>query len=168
MSASHAPRLSQLIHAATPDPTEVEKATLQEQIAVVFTSLVAEARCFPEDHEGMEEEKMMWLRCWEEKTMSTGADRFLLQAALMLLVKCGRELGVMVRVDAADVPILAKVDDIYEWWTAEEAEVHARAEQDVQMGDENAQETRGPGASIAVPAATEKMSHVEVVSHRNL
>ncbi|KAI6003473.1 hypothetical protein F5J12DRAFT_893661 [Pisolithus orientalis] len=87
------------------------------------------------------------------------------EAMLMPLVERGKELGVMVRVDAAEVPILAEVDDVYEQWMVEEAEVCARAEQDVQMGDENAQETRGLGASVAVPAATEKMSHVEVVSH---
>ncbi|KIO08741.1 hypothetical protein M404DRAFT_22583 [Pisolithus tinctorius Marx 270] len=153
MSANCAPRLSQLVCAATPDPVEVEKANLQQQIAAASAILVAEARCFPEDHEGMEEEKTMWLRCWEEKT-----------AMLMPLVEHGKELGVTVRVDAAEVPILAEADDVYERWMAEEAEVCARAEQDVQMGDENAQETGGPGASIAVPAATEKMSHVEVVS----
>ncbi|KIO04886.1 hypothetical protein M404DRAFT_25971 [Pisolithus tinctorius Marx 270] len=135
MSANCAPRLSQL------------------QIAAASAILVAEARCFPEDREGMQEEKTMWLRRWEEKT-----------ATLMPLVERGKELGITVRVDAAEAPILAEADNVYERWTAEEAEVHARAEQDVQMGDENAQETGGPGASITVPAATEKMSHVEVVS----
>ncbi|KAI5988845.1 hypothetical protein F5J12DRAFT_898091 [Pisolithus orientalis] len=115
---------------------------------------MAEARCFPEDRKGMQEEKTMWLRRWEEKT-----------AMLMPLVEHRKELGIMVRVDAAEAPILAEADDVYEWWTVEEAKVHARAKQDVQMGDENVQETGGPGASIAVPAATEKMSHIEVVSH---
>ncbi|KIN98429.1 hypothetical protein M404DRAFT_31274 [Pisolithus tinctorius Marx 270] len=136
MSANRAPRLSQL------------------KIAAASAILVAEARCFPEDREGMQEEKTMWLRCWEEK-----------MATLMPLVEHGKELSVMVRVDAAEAPILAEADDVYKQWMAEEAEVRARAEQDVLMGDENAQETGGPGASIAVPAATEKMSHVEVVSH---
>ncbi|KAI6035328.1 hypothetical protein F5J12DRAFT_778796 [Pisolithus orientalis] len=75
-----------------------------------------------------------------------------------------KELSVTVRVDAAEVPILAEADNVYEQWMAEEAEVCARAEQDIQMGDENAQETGGPGASITVPVATEKMLHVEVVS----
>ncbi|KAI5994596.1 hypothetical protein F5J12DRAFT_896709 [Pisolithus orientalis] len=154
MSANHAPRLSQLICTATPDPVEAEKANLQQQIAAASAILVAEARCFPKDHEGMQEEKTMWLRCWEEK-----------MAMLMLLVERRKELGVTVRVDAAEVPILAEADNIYERWMAEEAEVHARVEQDVQMGDENAQETRGPHASVAVPVVTEKMSHVEVVSH---
>ncbi|KIN97984.1 hypothetical protein M404DRAFT_31674 [Pisolithus tinctorius Marx 270] len=82
----------------------------------------------------------------------------------MLLVECGKELGVMVRVDAVDAPILAKVDNVYKQWTMEEAKAHVSAEQDVQMGDENMQETRGQGASIAVPAVTEKMLHIEVVS----
>ncbi|KIN93727.1 hypothetical protein M404DRAFT_35811 [Pisolithus tinctorius Marx 270] len=123
MSANRAPRLSQL------------------QIAAALAILVAEARCFPEDREGMEEEKTMWLQRWEEKI-----------ATLMLLVECRKELGVTVRVDAAEAPILAEADNVY------------KAEQDVQMGDENAQETGGLGASVAVPAATEKMSHVEVVS----
>ncbi|KAI5996604.1 hypothetical protein F5J12DRAFT_896130 [Pisolithus orientalis] len=154
MSANCAPCLSQLICAATPDLVEAEKANLQQQITAASAILVAEARCFPEDREGMQEEKTMWLRCWEEKT-----------AMLMPLVKRGKELGVTVRVDAAEVPILAEADNVYERWTVEEAEVHARAEQDVQMGDENVQETGGLGASIAVPVATEKMLHVEVVSH---
>ncbi|KIO12016.1 hypothetical protein M404DRAFT_19837 [Pisolithus tinctorius Marx 270] len=153
MSASRAPHLSQLVHAATPDPVEVEKADLRQQIAAASAILVAEARCFPKDHEGMQEEKTMWLRRWEEK-----------MAMLMPLVERGKELGVMVRVDAAEAPILAKVDNVYEWWTAEEAKVRARTKQDVLMGDENAQETGGPGASVAVPVVTEKMLHVEVVS----
>ncbi|KIO11727.1 hypothetical protein M404DRAFT_20342 [Pisolithus tinctorius Marx 270] len=154
MSANRAPRLSQLVCAATPDPVKAEKADLRQQIAAASAILVAEARCFPKDREGMQEEKTMWLRCWEEKT-----------AMLMLLVERGKELGVMVRVDAAEVPILAEADNVYERWTAEEAEVRARAEQDVLMGDENAQETGGLGASVAVPVVTEKMLHVEVVSH---
>ncbi|KAI6144411.1 hypothetical protein BKA82DRAFT_35645, partial [Pisolithus tinctorius] len=124
MSASHAPHLSQLVCTATPDPIEVEKAAL----------LVAEARCFPEDHEGMEEEKTV---------------------VLMPLVEHRKELGVMVRVDTLDVPILAEVDNVYEQWTVEEAEVHVRAKQDVQMGEENMQEIGDKGTAI-------KMSHVEV------
>ncbi|KAI6035640.1 hypothetical protein F5J12DRAFT_887437 [Pisolithus orientalis] len=153
MSANCAPRLSQLVCTATPDLVEAEKANLQQQITAALAILVAEARCFPEDDKGMQEEKTMWLQRWEEK-----------MAMLMPLVEHGKELGITVRVDAAEVPILAEVDNVYKRWTVEEAEVHARAEQDVQMGDENAQETGGPGASVAVPAATEKMLHIEVVS----
>ncbi|KIO05033.1 hypothetical protein M404DRAFT_25647 [Pisolithus tinctorius Marx 270] len=104
---------------------EVEKATLWEQIAVALASLVAEARCMPDDWEDMREEMMMWLRCWEEKT-----------------------------VDTADTPVLAEANDLYEWWTTEEVELHAKAEQDIQMGEETMVEL---GDDSAV-----KMSHVEV------
>ncbi|KAI6157171.1 hypothetical protein BKA82DRAFT_4346259 [Pisolithus tinctorius] len=74
---------------------------------------------------------------------------------LMPLVKCGKELSVTVRVDTVDLPILAEVDDVYKQWTVEEAEVCMRAEQDIQMGEENMQEIGDKGTAV-------KMSHVEV------
>ncbi|KIN92991.1 hypothetical protein M404DRAFT_36500 [Pisolithus tinctorius Marx 270] len=55
------------------------------------------------------------------------------------------------QVDAEDAPTLAKANDLYERWTAEEAEAHAKAEQDVQMGEEAAVELGDNGAV--------KMSH---------
>ncbi|KIO00642.1 hypothetical protein M404DRAFT_29336 [Pisolithus tinctorius Marx 270] len=144
MSASCTPRLSQLIHASTPDPVEAEKAALREQIMAVLAGLVAEAKRVLDDWEDMWEEKTIWLRCWEEKTV-----------ALMPLVKRGKTLGVSMWVDAADAPVLAKADDIYKWWTMEEAKARAKAEQDIQMGEETAEGVGDEGAGV-------KMSHVEV------
>ncbi|KIO02195.1 hypothetical protein M404DRAFT_28105 [Pisolithus tinctorius Marx 270] len=144
MSANRAPRLSQLVRAPTPDPTEAEKASLREQLAAASAGLVAEAKCAPDDWEDMREEKTTWLRRWEEKT-----------AVLMPLVERGKALGVSVRVDAEDAPVLAEADDWYERWTAEEAEARAKAEQDVQMGEETAVDVGNEGAGV-------KMSHVEV------
>ncbi|KIN96109.1 hypothetical protein M404DRAFT_33590 [Pisolithus tinctorius Marx 270] len=144
MSANRAPRLSQLVHAPTPDPAEAEKASLREQLAAASAGLVAEAKCTPDDREDMREEKMTWLRRWEEKT-----------AVLMPLVERGKALRVSMRVDAEDAPALAEADDWYERWTAEEAEARAKAEQDVQMGEETAVEVGNEGAGV-------KMSHVEV------
>ncbi|KIO03279.1 hypothetical protein M404DRAFT_27249 [Pisolithus tinctorius Marx 270] len=141
MSANCAPRLSQLIHALTPDPTEAEKAALREQIVAVSAGLIAEAKCVPDDREDMWEEKMIWLRRWEEKMM----------------------LGVSMWVDAADAPVLAEADDVYKWWTVEEAEARAKAEQDVQMGEETAEGVGDEGTGV-------KMSHVEVPqpAHKHL
>ncbi|KIO10455.1 hypothetical protein M404DRAFT_21380 [Pisolithus tinctorius Marx 270] len=144
MSANRAPRLSQLVHAPTLDPAEAEKASLREQLAAASAGLVAEAKCTPDNREDMWEEKTMWLRRWEEKTV-----------VLMPLVERGKALGVSVQVDAEDTPALAEADDWYERWTAEEAEAHAKAEQDVQMGEETAVEVGNEGTGV-------KMSHVEV------
>ncbi|KIO00484.1 hypothetical protein M404DRAFT_29619 [Pisolithus tinctorius Marx 270] len=144
MSASHAPCLSQLVRTPTPDPAEAEKASLREQLAAASAGLVAEAKCVPDDREDMQEEKTTWLRRWEEK-----------MAVLMPLVERGKTLGVSVRVDAGDASALAEADDWYERWTAEEAEARAKAEQDVQMGEETAAEVGNEGAGL-------KMSHVEV------
>ncbi|KIO13320.1 hypothetical protein M404DRAFT_18808 [Pisolithus tinctorius Marx 270] len=144
MSANHAPCLSQLVRAPTPDPAEAEKASLREQLAAASAGLVAEAKCAPDDREDMREEKTTWLRRWEEKT-----------AELMPLVERGKALGVSMQVDAEDAPALAEADDWYERWTVEEAEACAKAEQDVQMGEETAVEVGNEGAGV-------KMSHVEV------
>ncbi|KIO07396.1 hypothetical protein M404DRAFT_23897 [Pisolithus tinctorius Marx 270] len=73
----------------------------------------------------------------------------------MPLVERGKTLGVSVWVDAADAPTLAEANDVYEQWTAEEAEAHAKAEQDVHMGEETAVRVGDEGAGV-------KMSHVEV------
>ncbi|KIO04904.1 hypothetical protein M404DRAFT_25990 [Pisolithus tinctorius Marx 270] len=135
MSANRAPQLSQLVHASTPDPTEAEKAALREQITAASAGLIAEVKCVPDDWEDMR---------WEEKTV-----------ALMPLVERGKTLGVSVRVDAADAPVLAEADDVYERWTAEEAEVRAKAKQDVHMGEETAVGVGNEGTEV-------KMSHVEV------
>ncbi|KAI5990058.1 hypothetical protein F5J12DRAFT_786585 [Pisolithus orientalis] len=143
MSANHAPHLLQLVLALTPDPVEAERASLREQLAAASAGLVAEAKCVPNDWEDMWEEKVTWLRCWEEKT-----------AILMPLVKQGKVLGVSVWVSAEDAPVLAEADDLYEQWTAEEAEAHAKVEQDIQMGEETVVELSDDGAV--------KMSHVEV------
>ncbi|KIO02917.1 hypothetical protein M404DRAFT_27533 [Pisolithus tinctorius Marx 270] len=137
MSANRAPRLSQLVRVPTPDPAEAEKASLREQLAAALAGLVAEAKCAPDDREDMREEKTTWLRRWEEKTVG------------------GKALGVSMRVDAEDAPVLAEADDWYEQWTAEEAEARAKAEQDIQMGEETAVEVGNEGAGV-------KMSHVEV------
>ncbi|KIN98790.1 hypothetical protein M404DRAFT_31109 [Pisolithus tinctorius Marx 270] len=144
MSANHAPHLSQLICMPTLDPTEAEKASLREQIAAASAGLMAEAKCVPDDQEDMWEEKTMWLRCWEEK-----------MAVLMPLVKRGKALGVSMRVDAEDAPMLVEADDLYEQWTMEEAEAHMKAEQDIQMGEETVVEVGDEGVGV-------KMSHVEV------
>ncbi|KIN96160.1 hypothetical protein M404DRAFT_33474 [Pisolithus tinctorius Marx 270] len=144
MSANRAPRLSQLVRAPTPDPAEAEKASLREQLAAASAGLVAEVKCTPDDREDMREEKTTWLRRWEEKT-----------AVLMPLVERGKALGVSVRVDAEDAPALAEADDWYERWTVEEAEACAKAEQDVQMGEETAVDVGNEGMGV-------KMSHVEV------
>ncbi|KIO01205.1 hypothetical protein M404DRAFT_28930 [Pisolithus tinctorius Marx 270] len=144
MSANRAPHLSQLVRAPTPDPAEAEKASLREQLAAASAGLVAEAKCVPDDREDMWEEKTTWLRRWEEK-----------MAVLMPLVERGKALGVSMRVDAEDAPALAEADDWYERWTTEEAEARAKAEQDIQMGEETAAEVGNEGAGL-------KMSHVEV------
>ncbi|KIO01106.1 hypothetical protein M404DRAFT_29063 [Pisolithus tinctorius Marx 270] len=152
MSANHAPCLSQLVCMPTPDPTEAEKASLREQLAAVSAGLMAEVKCAPDNREDMQEEKTMWLRHWEEKTV-----------VLMPLVKQGKALGVSVRVDAEDAPTLVEADNLYERWTMEEAEACAKAEQDVQMGEETMVEVGDEGAGV-------KMSHVEVpqLAHKRL
>ncbi|KIO09546.1 hypothetical protein M404DRAFT_22047 [Pisolithus tinctorius Marx 270] len=137
MSANHAPRLSQPIHASTPDPAEAEKASLREQLVAASAGLVAEAKCVPDDWEDMQEEKTIWLRCWEEKMV-----------VLMPLVEQGKMLGVSMQVDAEDAPALAEANDLYEQWTMEEAEACTKAEQDVQMGEEAVVELGDDGTTV--------------------
>ncbi|KIO01400.1 hypothetical protein M404DRAFT_28695 [Pisolithus tinctorius Marx 270] len=127
MSANHAPCLSNL-----------------EQLTAASAGLMAEAKCVPDDREDMQEEKMTWLRHWEEKT-----------AVLMPLVEQGKALGVSMWVDAEDAPTLVEADDLYKWWTMEEAEARTKAEQDIQTGEETAVEVGDKGMGV-------KMSHVEV------
>ncbi|KIN97614.1 hypothetical protein M404DRAFT_32090 [Pisolithus tinctorius Marx 270] len=128
----------------TLDPVEVEKTTLKEQLAATLAGLVAEAWCMPDNWDGLLEEKMTWLWRWEEKT-----------AVLMPLVKQGKELGITICVDMVDVLVLAKADDVYERWTAEEADACMKAKQDVQIGEEPVVEPGDKGAAVM-------MSHVEV------
>ncbi|KAI5997660.1 hypothetical protein F5J12DRAFT_895806 [Pisolithus orientalis] len=123
MSANHAPHLSQLVHAPTPDPVEAERASLREQLVAASAGLMAEAKCAPDDWEDMQEEKATWLSHWEEKTV-----------VLMPLV------------NAEDAPMLAEANDLYEWWATEEAKAHVKAEQDIQMGEETVVELGEDGA----------------------
>ncbi|KIN95452.1 hypothetical protein M404DRAFT_34142 [Pisolithus tinctorius Marx 270] len=121
MSANHAPRLSQLVCMPTPDPVEAEKASLREQLAAASAGLVAEAKCAPDDREDMQEEKTMWLRHWEEKTVGGSTDA-----------------SGQVREGSRGV----------HRWTAEEAEARVKAEQDIQMGEETAVEVGNEGAGL--------------------
>ncbi|KAI5997642.1 hypothetical protein F5J12DRAFT_895771 [Pisolithus orientalis] len=59
MSANHAPQLSQLVHAATPNLIEAEKATLKVRFVAASAALVTEARCLPDDKEELWEEKVI-------------------------------------------------------------------------------------------------------------
>ncbi|KAI6015153.1 hypothetical protein F5J12DRAFT_890512 [Pisolithus orientalis] len=68
MSANCAPRLSQLICAATPDLVDVEKAALKARFVAASAALVAEAKCLLDDKEELWEEKVMWMHRWEQKT----------------------------------------------------------------------------------------------------
>ncbi|KIN99091.1 hypothetical protein M404DRAFT_30706 [Pisolithus tinctorius Marx 270] len=154
MSASHAPRLSQLVCAATPDPAEVEKATLKARFATASAALVAEAKCLPDDKAELWEEKVMWMRRWEEKT-----------GEVYPIVERGWELDVDIKIDAVDGPAIAEADEAYERWSTEEVAAAARGggDEDVRMEEEVAQEVgEGQGTSAAVPAAMERMSHMEV------
>ncbi|KIO08931.1 hypothetical protein M404DRAFT_22747 [Pisolithus tinctorius Marx 270] len=127
MAANHAPHLSQLIRAPTPDPMEAKKASLREQLAAASAGLVAEVKHVPDNWEDMWEKKTTWLRCWEEKMVG------------------GSDASGQVREGSQGVCR----------WTAEEAEAHVKAEQDVQMGEETAVEVGDEGMEV-------KMSHVEV------
>ncbi|KAI6140163.1 hypothetical protein BKA82DRAFT_31262 [Pisolithus tinctorius] len=154
MSASRAPRLSQLICTATPDPAEVEKATLKARFATASVALVAEAKCLPDDKAELWEEKVMWMRRWEEKT-----------GEVYPIVEHRQELDVDIKIDAADGPAIAEADEAYKRWSVEEvaAAVHGGGDEDVRMEEEVVQEVgEGQGTSAAVLAAMERMSHVEV------
>ncbi|KIO00585.1 hypothetical protein M404DRAFT_29519 [Pisolithus tinctorius Marx 270] len=152
MSANRAPRLSQLIRAATPDLIEAEKTALKAKFVVASAALVAEARCIPDDKEELWEEKVMWMHRWEERT-----------GEVYPIIERGQELGIDTKIDAVDGPAIAEADEAYERWVAEEI-VRGKADTDMQMGKETVQAVGKHGVSVAVPAVTEKMSHVEVVA----
>ncbi|KIO02800.1 hypothetical protein M404DRAFT_27696 [Pisolithus tinctorius Marx 270] len=152
MSANRAPRLSQLVRVATPDPIEAEKASLREKFVAASAALVAEAKCLPGDKEELWEEKVMWMRRWEQRT-----------GEVFPLVERGRALGIDTKIDAADGPAVAEADEAYERWVSEEI-AQGRADEDVRMEEEASQVVEEQGASLVAPVATEKMSHVEVVS----
>ncbi|KIO00955.1 hypothetical protein M404DRAFT_29157 [Pisolithus tinctorius Marx 270] len=155
MSANCAPHLSQLVHAATPNPVKVEKAALKVRFTTASTALIAEAKCLPDDKAELWEEKVMWMHRWEEKT-----------GEVYPIVEHGQELDINIKIDTADGPMITEADKAYKRWSAEEVAVAAcrGGDEDVQMEEEVAQEAGEQGASVAVPAATEKMSHVEVVA----
>ncbi|KIN99087.1 hypothetical protein M404DRAFT_30700 [Pisolithus tinctorius Marx 270] len=141
MSAGRAPCLSQLIRVATPDPIEAEKTALKARFVIASAALVAEARCLPDDKEEL----------WEEK------------GEVYPIVERRQELGIDTKIDTADGPTIAEADEAYKRWVAEEI-VHRKADEDMRMGEETAQAVSEQDASVAAPAATEKMSHVEVVA----
>ncbi|KIO10661.1 hypothetical protein M404DRAFT_20913 [Pisolithus tinctorius Marx 270] len=153
MSASHAPRLSQLIRAASPNPIEVEKTALKAKFVAASTALVAEAKCLPDDKEELWEEKVMWMHRWEQR-----------MGEVFPLVERRQELGIDTKIDAADGPTVAEADKAYEKWVAEEI-ARGRTDEDVRMEEVVTQAVVEQGASAEVLAVTEKMSHVEVVSH---
>ncbi|KAI6139056.1 hypothetical protein BKA82DRAFT_26491 [Pisolithus tinctorius] len=138
MSASHAPRLSQLVCAATLDLIEAEKTALKVKFIAMSVALVAEAKCMPDNREDL----------WEEK------------GEVLLLVEHGRELDIDTKIDAIDRPVVVEVDEAYEQCVAEEI-VQLKVDEDVQM-EETSQGIEGQGASAALPVAMERMSHVEV------
>ncbi|KIN96547.1 hypothetical protein M404DRAFT_33153 [Pisolithus tinctorius Marx 270] len=152
MSANHAPCLSQLVCAATPNLIEVEKTTLKVKFVVASVALVTEARCLLDDKVELWEEKVMWMHQWEERT-----------GEVYPIVKHGQELGINTKIDAVDGPAIAEADEAYERWVAKEI-AHRKANEDVQMGEETAQAVGEQDASVTVPVATEKMSHVKVVA----
>ncbi|KIO02725.1 hypothetical protein M404DRAFT_27642 [Pisolithus tinctorius Marx 270] len=141
MSANCAPCLLQLVCVATPDLIKVEKTALKVKFIVASMALVAEARCLPDDKEEL----------WEEKGEEYP------------IIEHGQELGIDTKIDAMDGPAIAEADKAYERWVAEEI-AHRKADEDVQMEEEVTQAIGGQGASVVVLAATEKMSHVEVVA----
>ncbi|KIN93444.1 hypothetical protein M404DRAFT_36110 [Pisolithus tinctorius Marx 270] len=152
MSTSHAPCLSQLICAASPDPIEAEKTALKVKFIAASAVLVAEVKCLPDDKEELWEEKVMWMHRWEQR-----------MGEVFPLVERGQELGIDTKIDAADGPTVAEADKAYEKWVAEEI-VCGRTDEDMRMEEEASQVVEEQGVSLVVPVATEKMSHVEVVS----
>ncbi|KIN99662.1 hypothetical protein M404DRAFT_30327 [Pisolithus tinctorius Marx 270] len=153
MSAGRAPHLSQLVCTATPDPIEAEKTLLREKFVAASAALVAEAKCLLDDKEELWEEKVMWMRRWEQRT-----------GEVFPLVECGRALGIDTKIDAADGPTVAEADEAYERWVSKEI-ARGRADEDMQMEEAVAQAVVEQGTSAEVPVTTEKMSHIEVVSH---
>ncbi|KIO11001.1 hypothetical protein M404DRAFT_20531 [Pisolithus tinctorius Marx 270] len=152
MSANHAPRLSQLVCAATPDPIKAEKTALKAKFIVASVALVTEVRCLLDDKEDLWEEKVMWMCQWEERT-----------GEVYPIVEHRQELGVNTKIGAADGPAIAEANEAYEKWVAKEI-ARRKANEDVQMGEEAMQAVGEQGASVMVLAVTEKMSHVKVVA----
>ncbi|KIN97274.1 hypothetical protein M404DRAFT_32492 [Pisolithus tinctorius Marx 270] len=150
MSASRAPCLSQLVHAATPDPIEAEKTALKAKLIAVSAALVAEAKCMPDDREDLWEEKVMWLRHWEKRS-----------GEVFPLVERGRELDIDTKIDTADGPVVVEADEAYEQWVAEEI-AWLKVDEDMWMEEEASQGAEGQGASAAEPVASVRMTHVEV------
>ncbi|KIO03929.1 hypothetical protein M404DRAFT_26539 [Pisolithus tinctorius Marx 270] len=115
-------------------------------------ALVTEAKCLLDDKEELWEEKVIWMHRWEQKT-----------GEVFPLVEHRQELGINTKIDAADGPTMAEADEAHERWVAKEI-AHGRADKDVQMEEEVTQAVGEQGASLMAPAATEKMSHIKVVS----
>ncbi|KIO11463.1 hypothetical protein M404DRAFT_20142 [Pisolithus tinctorius Marx 270] len=114
-------------------------------------ALVAEAKCLLDDKAEL----------WEEK------------GEVYPIIECSWELVVDVKIDTADGPAIAEVDKAYERWSVEEVAAAARggSDEDVRMEEEVMQEVgEGQGTSAAMPAATERMSHVEVpqLAHKTI
>ncbi|KIO05677.1 hypothetical protein M404DRAFT_25375 [Pisolithus tinctorius Marx 270] len=152
MSANHAPHLSQLICAATPDLIEAEKALLREKFIAASAALVTEAKCLPDDKEELWEEKVMWMCRWEQRT-----------GEVFPLIECGRVLGIDTKIDMVDGPMVAEANKAYERWVSEEI-MQGRADEDMRMEEEALQVVKEQGVSLMAPVATEKMLHIEVVS----
>ncbi|KIO04378.1 hypothetical protein M404DRAFT_26239 [Pisolithus tinctorius Marx 270] len=152
MSTNCAPHLSQLVHVATPNPIEAEKASLREKFVATSTALVAEAKCLLGDKEELWEEKVMWMRRWEQRT-----------GEVFPLIEHRRALGINTKIDMADGPTVAEADEAYERWVSEEI-TQGRADEDVRMEEEASQVVKEQGASLVAPMVMEKMLHIEVVS----
>ncbi|KAI6137928.1 hypothetical protein BKA82DRAFT_31800 [Pisolithus tinctorius] len=120
MSANHAPCLSQLICAATPDPVEVEKAALRAKFVAASTALVTKAKCMPDDREDQ----------WEEK------------GKVLPLVEHSRELDIDTKIDMTDGPVVAEADEAYEWWVVEEI-AWLKVDEDIWMEEETSQGIEG-------------------------
>ncbi|KIO13206.1 hypothetical protein M404DRAFT_18699 [Pisolithus tinctorius Marx 270] len=152
MSTNRAPCLSQLVHVATPDLIEAEKASLREKFVAASAALVAEAKCLPGDKEELWEEKVMWMCRWEQR-----------MGEVFPLVEHGQALGIDTKIDMADGPTVAEADEAYERWVSEEI-AQGRADEDVRMEEEASQVVEEQGVSLVAPVVMEKMSHIEVVS----
>ncbi|KAI6140653.1 hypothetical protein BKA82DRAFT_33212 [Pisolithus tinctorius] len=142
MSANHAPCLSQLIHAATPDPVEAEKAALKTkfEFAAASTALVAEAKCMPDNRDDL----------WEEKKMGE----------VVPIVKCSRELDIDTKIDMADGLAIAEADGAYKQWVAKEI-MQNKIDKDMRMGEAALQDIREQQEVAERSMATAKMSHIE-------
>ncbi|KIO00833.1 hypothetical protein M404DRAFT_29234 [Pisolithus tinctorius Marx 270] len=151
MSTNCAPRLSQLVCVATPNPIEAEKASLREKFVAASAALVAEAKCLPDDKEELWEEKVMWMRRWEQRT-----------GEVFPLVERRQALGIDTKIDAADGPTVAEADEAYERWVSEEI-VQGRADEDVRMEEEALQVVKEQGNSNSFPTPVRKQSQQTIV-----